>query len=86
VNNGPRVAFFTDTFQEINGVALTSRQLTDYARRTERPFLCVRGGAETQRYEEGSVSHLELCRGPLAFELDRGLLHDPMLWRLHGQV
>lgn len=86
MNNGPRVAFFTDTFQEINGVALTSRQLTDYARRTERPFLCVRGGAETQRYEEGSVSHLELCRGPLAFELDRGLLHDPMLWRLHGQV
>jgi hypothetical protein len=32
------------------------------------------------------VSHLELCRGPLSFELDRGLLHDPMLWRLHGQV
>jgi glycosyltransferase involved in cell wall biosynthesis len=82
----PRVAFFTDTFQEINGVALTSRQLTDFARRHERPFLCVRGGSETKRSQDGSIGHLELCRGPLAFELDRGLLHDPMLWRLHGQV
>ncbi len=86
MSRGPRVAFFTDTFDEINGVALTSRQLTDFARRQERPFLCVRGGAETKRSETGSVSHLELCRGPLAFELDRGLLHDPTLWRLHGQV
>ena len=86
MSRGPRVAFFTDTFDEINGVALTSRQLTDFARRHERPLLCVRGGAETKRTVTGSVSHLELCRGPLAFELDRGLLHDPMLWRLHGQV
>ena len=87
MTTGPRVAFFTDTYQEINGVALTSRQLTEYARRHELPFLCVRGGSETRRSEEeGPISHLELCRGPLAFELDRGLLHDPMLWRLHGQV
>jgi hypothetical protein len=86
LSGGPRVAFFTDTFEEINGVALTSRHLTDFARRHERPFLCVRGGAETKRTVTGSASHLELCRGPLAFELDRGLLHDPMLWRLHGQV
>lgn len=82
----PRVAFFTDTFQEINGVALTSRQLTDFARRRGWPFLCVRGGAETRHSGEGVIEHLELCRGPLAFELDRGLRHDPMLWRLHGHV
>jgi len=81
-----RVAFFSDTFDEINGVALTSRQLTDFARRRELPFLCVRGGTETKRVENGSGWSLELCRGPLAFELDRGLRHDPMLWRLHGHV
>ena len=50
------------------------------------PFLCVRGGTETKRVEKGETWSLELCRGPLAFELDRGLRHDPMLWRLHGHV
>jgi glycosyltransferase involved in cell wall biosynthesis len=76
-----RVAFFTDTFREINGVALTSRQLTAYAQRRGYPFLCVRGAEETSVVDEGSVRHLELKRGKMAFELDRGLLHDPLLWR-----
>ena len=82
----PRVAFFTDTFQEINGVALTSRELTGFARRHNYPFLCVRGATETRDYPEGAVTHVELSRGPLAFELDRGLRHDPALWRLQGYV
>jgi glycosyltransferase involved in cell wall biosynthesis len=77
----PRVAFFTDTFQEINGVALTSRQLTSFAQRRGYPFLCVRGAKHTKVADEGSVRHVELRRGPLSFELDRGLLHDPFLWR-----
>jgi len=76
-----RVAFFTDTFREINGVALTSRQLTAYAQRRGFPFLCVRGAAEASVMDEGSVRHVELKRGKMAFELDRGLLHDPLLWR-----
>ena len=82
----PRVAFFTDTFDEINGVALTSRQFTAFGGRRKYPFLCVRGASETRKSEDGSVTHLELCRGPLAFELDRGLRHDPALWRLAGYV
>jgi glycosyltransferase involved in cell wall biosynthesis len=86
VNGTPRVAFFTDTFDEINGVALTSRQFTAFAGRHDYPFLCVRGGTATRRTEDGSVTHLELCRGPLAFELDRGLRHDPALWRLAGHT
>jgi len=86
VSGIPRVAFFTDTFDEINGVALTSRQFTAFGGRREYPFLCVRGGSATRKTEEGSVTHLELCRGPLAFELDRGLRHDPALWRLAGHV
>jgi glycosyltransferase involved in cell wall biosynthesis len=76
----PRVAFFTDTFEEINGVALTSRQLTDFARRRDYPFLCVRGGPEMREYVEGQIRHVELKRGALAFELDKGLQQDPMLW------
>jgi phosphatidylinositol alpha 1,6-mannosyltransferase len=79
-----RVAFFTDTFDEINGVALTSRQFTAFAGRRDYPFLCVRGASATRTTQDGSVTHVELCRGPLAFELDRGLRHDPALWRLGG--
>lgn len=81
-----RVAFFTDTFTEINGVALTSRQLTAYGQRNGLPFLCVRGSTETRQYQEGSVTHLELARGRFAFDLDKGLRHDPLLWRGHAHV
>ena len=81
-----RVAFFTDTFDEINGVALTSRQLTAFARRRENPFLCVRGAAGMRLSGEGSVTSLELSRGAFAFDLDKGLRHDPFLWRLQRQV
>jgi phosphatidylinositol alpha 1,6-mannosyltransferase len=77
----PRVAFLTDTYHEVNGVALTSRQLQDCARRRNYPFLCVYGGDSDKREQIGSVSHVQLTRGPLAFNLDKGLRHDPALWR-----
>lgn len=82
----PRVAFFTDTFQEINGVALTSRQLTSFAQRRGYPFLCVRGATETKLYKDDGVTHLELARGPLSFDLDKGLRHDPAMWRHQPRV
>ncbi len=82
----PRVAFFTDTFQEINGVALTSRQLVDFARRRGYPLLCVRGAEQTRLTREDSVIHLEIARSALAFDLDKGLRHDPTLWRHHPRV
>ncbi len=81
----PRVAFFTDTYTEINGVALTSRQLTSFAQRRGYPFLCVRGANRASRTEEDGAIHLELARGPLAVSLDKGLWHDPALWR-HRQL
>src|SRR5690348_7453407 len=82
MSSPPRVAFFTDTYEEINGVALTSRQLTAYAHRQGNPFLCVRGGTETRMEQREIV----LQRGPLSFGLDRGLLHDPLLWRHYRSV
>jgi glycosyltransferase involved in cell wall biosynthesis len=82
----PRVAFFTDTFSEINGVALTSRQLVAFAQRRCYPFVCIRGGDRTRQTHEGSALHLELKRGPLSFNLDKGLRHDPLLWRFEGLV
>jgi phosphatidylinositol alpha 1,6-mannosyltransferase len=82
----PRVAFFTDTFTEINGVALTSRQLTGFAQRRGYPFLCIRGAGHTRQTQNDSTIHLELARGPLAFDLDKDLRHDPFLWRHHPRV
>lgn len=67
-------------------MALTSRQLTDYAKRHDLPFLCVRGGESTGQSHSGSVTEMELARGPVHFELDKGLRHDLLLWRQQAAV
>jgi glycosyltransferase involved in cell wall biosynthesis len=86
VTSIPRVAFFTDTFTEINGVALTSRQLVAFAQRRGYPMLCVRGADWSRTTREGSITHVEIARGPLAISLDKALYHDPALWRHQSEV
>ena len=76
-----RVAFFTDTFREINGVALTSRQFADFARRHQIPFLCVRSGPGNRTSQDGTVTHVEVERGPFGFRLDHNLSYDAALGR-----
>src|SRR5580658_4778790 len=74
----PRVAYFPDSFHEINGVAHTSRQFEDFARRRNLPFLCVRAGNRNPRLlTEGNLTTLELRRGALSFALDKDLSFDP---------
>src|SRR5271170_3020361 len=74
----PRVAYFPDSFHEINGVAHTSRQFEAFARRRSFPFLCVRAGNRQPRLlVEGELQTLELRRGILSFYLDKGLTFDP---------
>ena len=82
---GPRVALFCETFQEINGVALTARQLVAFARSSGRPFLAIHGGAGVARFVEGCVARLELPRGPLSFAIESDLRYDLWLWR-HAAV
>jgi phosphatidylinositol alpha 1,6-mannosyltransferase len=79
----PRVALFCETFQEINGVALTARQLVAFAARTGRPFLAVHGGPKVVTFAEGSVTRLELPRGPVSFAIESDLRYDLCFWR-HG--
>jgi phosphatidylinositol alpha 1,6-mannosyltransferase len=79
----PRVALFCETFQEINGVALTARQLVAFARRHGRPFLAVHGGPRVAMFEEGCVRRLELPRGPVSFPIESDLRYDLWFWR-HG--
>jgi phosphatidylinositol alpha 1,6-mannosyltransferase len=44
----PRVAFFPDSFHEVNGVAHTARNFVAYARRHDLPMLCVRAALPLQ--------------------------------------
>jgi glycosyltransferase involved in cell wall biosynthesis len=77
-----RVAYFPDSFHEINGVAHTSRQFEAFARRRSLPFLCVRAGSRKPHLViEDQLWTLELHRGPLSFGLDKDLRFDPALVR-----
>jgi phosphatidylinositol alpha 1,6-mannosyltransferase len=82
----PRVAFFPDSFGEVNGVAHTSRQLTAFAERRNLPMLCVHGGERTERVVEGAVTKLSLRRGNFGFGLDAGFRYDLFFWRHAKQV
>jgi len=86
MNAVPRIAFFTDSYHQVNGVALTSRQLEDYARRQEHPFLMVRAGNEHRTGHDGSISFVELKRSHLAFPVDRNLYFDPLFARFTRQI
>jgi phosphatidylinositol alpha 1,6-mannosyltransferase len=78
----PRVAYFPDSFYEVNGVAHTSRHFEAFARRRRLPFLCVRAGERLERYaREDDLASLELKRGLLSFALDKDLRFDPAFAR-----
>jgi glycosyltransferase involved in cell wall biosynthesis len=78
----PRVAYFPDSFHEVNGVAHTSRHFEAFARRHNLPFLCVRAGDREQSViVDGNVWTLELARGFLSFALEKDLRFDPAFLR-----
>jgi phosphatidylinositol alpha 1,6-mannosyltransferase len=85
-----RVAYFPDSFHEVNGVAHTSRNFEAFARRNNLPFLCVRAGDRAQAVtEDGDIWTLELPRGFLSFALEKDLRFDPAYFRhipLIGEV
>ena len=80
--SAPRIAYFPDSFHEVNGVAHTSRHFEAFARRRNLPFLCMRAGARPQAFEQqGNVATLELPRGFLSFALEKDLRFDPAFMR-----
>ena len=76
-----RVALFTDSFHEANGVATLSRQFAAFAQHQQLPFFCVHSGAKTRAIQRESVTTLELKRGWASFPVDHGLYCDPLLSR-----
>ena len=77
----PRVAFFPDSFVEVNGVAHTSRQLVAFAERRNLPLLCVHGAENSGHDSSGSVTRLSLRRGNFGFRLDADFRYDLLFWR-----
>ncbi|MBX3288692.1 MAG: glycosyltransferase [Acidobacteria bacterium] len=81
MSDPPRIAFFPDSYEEVNGAAMTCKRLTDYARRNGYPFLVIHAGHETREWTDGSVEYLQLKRSPVSFSLDEELAFDPFFQR-----
>ncbi len=77
----PRIAFFTDSYLEVNGVARTSREFARFARETNRPFLSVHTGAETRHWQEGTLSTYELQNSRFLIPLETDLSFDLLFLR-----
>lgn len=75
----PKVAFFTDSFHDVNGVAHTSRQLEAFARRRGLEILSVHAGPETRHWTAGTCTTLEIRRSERQIPLDEGLAFDPKI-------
>lgn len=79
----PRVAFFTDSFHEVNGVALTSRQFESFATRRQLPFFSVHAGPVTKIENRDTVTVFEIQRSNAALNLEAtsDLSFDPLIAR-----
>jgi phosphatidylinositol alpha 1,6-mannosyltransferase len=81
-----RVAFFPDSYLEVNGAAMTCQRLTAYAKRMGYPFLCVYGAKKTELSQDESITYLSLKRSPVSFSLDEELAYDPLFQRHANRV
>lgn len=81
-----RVAFFPDSYLEVNGAAMTCRRLTDFAKKNDFPMLVIHAGKETKTWDEGSVRQMRLKRSPVSFSLDEELAYDPLFQRHTNKV
>jgi len=86
----PRVAYFPDSFHEVNGVAHTSRNFVAFAQRRDLPFLCVRAsGAKPRRYlleDDGNLQTLELPRSRVSIQMEQDLYFDPLFFRYSNLI
>src|SRR4029079_3699286 len=81
-----RVAYFPDSFLEVDGVAMTSNKLVNFAKSREYPFLVIHAGPKTETKTDGSVQFLSLKRSLVAIPMDHSLKYDPLFQRHTGRV
>lgn len=82
----PRVALFADSLLEVNGVALTSRMLEEYARRHGLPLLVIHAGPDNRLSEDGGLKRLSLRTSRLHSCLENDLKFDWLFARHAGRV
>ena len=83
----PRIALFSDSYHEANGIARTAVAIEACARRRNIPLLSVHPGPETRLVHDGSIVRLDLARSGLcSFGLEHGLRFDPAMWRHAGRA
>ena len=78
------VAYFPDSFLEVNGVAMTSNRLVSYVKKNRLPFLNVHAGPKTEVIREGNFTTISLKRSWASFTMDEGLRYDPFFQRHAG--
>ena len=86
MNQPLRVALFTDSYYETNGVARVSREFASFARRSGLPFFCVHAGRVTGTSQDGSVRTTDLKRSFASFPLDKDLDCDLLLNRYRNRL
>jgi phosphatidylinositol alpha 1,6-mannosyltransferase len=76
----PRVAYFPDTFYEINGVAHTSRHFEAFAQRKGLPFFCLHPGKKDsvlREQQQDALTTIDIPRDSfLSFPLEKDLTFD----------
>jgi phosphatidylinositol alpha 1,6-mannosyltransferase len=81
-----RVAYFPDSFLEVDGVAMTSNKLVKFAKEREYPFLVVHAGPKTRMTDDGTVKFVSLKRSLMSIPLDQSLRFDPLFQRHYSRV
>lgn len=81
-----RVAYFPCVYHEIDGVGQTARQFEAFAKRHEIPFFMVISGPKDEVTTDGSVTRIQLKRGPVRFPLDRAHDYDLLFLRHYRKV
>ncbi|QQS34088.1 MAG: glycosyltransferase [Acidobacteriota bacterium] len=82
----PRVALFADSYDQVNGAAMTLRRLVDYAEAHEFPFICFFDTEKKKETHRGSVIEFPVRHSFLSIDLDKGLNFDPLFLRHFRRV
>ncbi|MGH9679402.1 MAG: glycosyltransferase [Candidatus Acidiferrales bacterium] len=86
MNKWPRVAFFSDSYHGVDGVATTCRNVVAAARERRCSLLAIHSGERTRQWTDGSVEFLELDRGPLSVNIDLHLRFDLLFVRHYARA
>ena len=76
-----RIAYFPDSFLEVDGVAMTSNRLLRFVRKNGCPFFCVYAGNETEVRQEDNITFVSLKRSLVSISMDESLKYDPLFFR-----